>query len=93
MPQKSGYIAGFGNAAGTGPGKILKVKNNDDIFYIFCSQELSVPINKTCYIPSEDRRTGPNFFCFGGEKGKGGCVGDSGGAVMVETTGQDDSDR
>ena len=30
---------------------------------------------------------------FGGEEGKGGCVGDSGGAVMVETTGQDNSDR
>ena len=63
-------------------------------FYtFFCFQEVSVPINETCYIPSQNRRTGRNYFCFGGENGAGGCVGDSGGAVMVNTVGQDKSDR
>merc|ERR1711874_202404 len=47
-------------------------------------KEQVVPINETCEIPSEGRRTGPNWFCFGGEEGRGGCFGDSGAPVMVE---------
>jgi len=79
VPQKSGHMASFGNKAGTGPGKTLK--------------ELSVSITKSCYIPSQDRNTEEDFFCFGGEEGRGGCKGDSGGPIMVETTYPDRSER
>ena len=43
-----------------------------------------MPIKKECSIPSQNRTTGPGWFCFGGEAGKGGCGGDSGGPVMVK---------
>ena len=53
------------------------------VFYIFF-QVLSVPFKSSCKIPSENSDSDPSFFCFGGEEGKGGCRGDSGGPVMVK---------
>ena len=58
-------------------------KESDIIFLSI--QELRVPItrdqNKCSAI--QDRKNENNWFCFGGKTNKSGCVGDSGGPVIV----------
>ena len=68
------------------PLRLLK----QDIFVLFKEsdiiclsiQELRVPITRECSA-IQDLKNENNWFCFGGKTNKSGCVGDSGGPVIV----------